>query len=88
MSKLTDFSKLCIHTLTTKPWDLRQCVENYSAAGIHGISIWRNVLENQNLKEVRKLLQDNNMTAVSLIRNGFFPSIDIRTKEQALNDNL
>jgi hypothetical protein len=31
---LTDFSKLCVHTLTTKPWNLKQCIKNYSAAGI------------------------------------------------------
>jgi hypothetical protein len=53
-TKINDFSKLCVHTLTNKPWDLRECVENYSAAGIHGITIWRNVLENQNLNEAKK----------------------------------
>ena len=57
-TKLNDFSKLCIHTLTTKPWNLLQCVENYSAAGIHGITIWRKVLENQDLKEAETLLED------------------------------
>ena len=74
-TQITDFSKLCVHTLTTKPWNLRQCVENYSAAGIHGITIWRNVLENQNLKEAKKLLDDFGMNVVSVARGGFFPSV-------------
>lgn len=87
-SKLTDFSKLCVHTLTTKPWNLRQCVENYSAAGIYGITIWRNVLENQNLKEVKKLLDDRYMKVVSLARGGFFPSIEKQKRQFAIDDNL
>ena len=51
-SEIKDLSKLCVHTLTTKPWDIEACVKNYSAAGIQGIAIWRNVLENKNLAEV------------------------------------
>ncbi len=87
-TKLTDFSKLCVHTLTTKPWNLRQCVENFSAAGIHGITVWRNVIENQNLKEARQLLDEFGMKTVSVARGGFFPSIDKEKREQAIQDNL
>jgi sugar phosphate isomerase/epimerase len=87
-TELTDFSKLCVHTLTTKPWNLRQCVENYSAAGIHGITIWRNVLENQNVKESRTMLDDFGMKVVSVARGGFFPSIEKEKRQQAINDNL
>lgn len=87
-TKLTDFSKLCVHTLTTKPWNLKQCVENYSAAGIHGITIWRNVLENQNLKEAKQLLDDFGMNVVSVARGGFFPSIQKEKRQVAIEDNL
>lgn len=86
-TKLTNLSKLCVHTLTNKPWDLRQCVENYSGAGIHGITIWRNVLENQNLNEVKKLLDNHNMDVVSLARGGFFPSTEKGEREKSINDN-
>jgi sugar phosphate isomerase/epimerase len=87
-TELTDFSKLCVHTLTTKPWNLRQCVENYSAAGIHGITIWRNVLEGQNLKESKKLLDDFGMNVVSIARGGFFPSVEKEKRQAAIDDNL
>ena len=86
-SELKDFSKLCVHTLTTKPWGIEECVKNYSAAGIHGITIWRNVLEKKNLPEVRKLLVDNNMKVVSLCRGGFFPSVDPTRRGLAIDDN-
>jgi sugar phosphate isomerase/epimerase len=87
-TKLTDFSKLCVHTLTTKPWNLKQCVENYSVAGIHGITIWRNVLEGQNLKEAKTLLDDFGMNVVSVARGGFFPSIEKEKRQVAIDDNL
>lgn len=87
-TQLIDFSKLCVHTLTTKPWNLRQCAENYSAAGIHGITIWRNVLENQNLKETKQILDDFGMNVISVARGGFFPSIEIEKRQVAIDDNL
>ena len=86
--KLTDFSKLCIHTLTTKSWNLKECIENYSAAGIHGITIWRNVLEGQNLRECRQILDDNNMVVPGVARGGFFPSVNAQKRREAIDDNL
>ncbi|MCF6333994.1 MAG: sugar phosphate isomerase/epimerase [Draconibacterium sp.] len=87
-TKLNDFSKLCVHTLTTKPWNLRQCLENYSSSEIHGITIWRNVLEGQNLKECKQILDDNNMVVVSIARGGFFPSIHKEKRKISIDDNL
>lgn len=85
---IKDLSKLCIHTYTNKPWGIEECVKNYAAAGIHGITIWRNVLENKNLKEVRSLLNDYDLNVVSLCRGGFFPSVDPRKRVAAIDDNL
>ncbi len=87
-TELNDLSKLCVHTLTNKPWNLQQCVENYSAAGIRGITIWRNVLENQNLNEAFTMLNDNNMSVVSIARGGFFPSVNKKERIKALDDNF
>ncbi|MDD2381000.1 MAG: sugar phosphate isomerase/epimerase [Mariniphaga sp.] len=86
--KITDFSKLAVHTMTTKPWDLRQCVENFSAAGICGITIWRNLLEGQNLREARVMLNDYDMQVVSIARGGFFPSVQKEKRQTAVDDNL
>jgi len=87
-SAIKDLSKLCVHTLTTKPWGIEDCVKNYSKAGIHGITIWRNVLENRNLTAVKSLLDDHGMTVISLCRGGFFPSIDASKRKLAIDDNL
>jgi sugar phosphate isomerase/epimerase len=85
---IKDLSKLCVHTLTTKPWDIDACVRNYSMKGIKGITIWRNVLENKNLNGVKALLDDFGMNVVSLARGGFFPSVDAGKREKAIDDNL
>ncbi|QGY44916.1 TIM barrel protein [Maribellus comscasis] len=87
-SKLTDFSKLCVHTLTTKPWNLKECVENFNAAGIHGITVWRNVLEGQNLNETKSLLNDFGMNVVSVARAGFFPAVEAEKRKAAIDNNL
>ena len=86
--KLNDFSKLCIHTMTNKPWTLRQCIEKYSAAGIKGISIWRNVLEGTDLREAKKLLDDSPLEVVSIVRGGFFSSLEKSRRLDAIEDNL
>lgn len=85
---IKDLSRLCVHTLTTRPWSIEECVENYSEAGIKGITIWRNVLENKNLKEVKTLLDGFGMEVVSLARGGFFPSSDPLLRARAIDDNL
>ena len=87
-SEIKDLSKLCVHTLTTKQWNIEQCVKNYSAAGIHGITVWRNVLENKNLTEVKTLLDDHEMTVISVARGGFFPSVEKEKREASIQDNL
>jgi sugar phosphate isomerase/epimerase len=86
--QIIDFTKLCVHTLTTKPWNLEECVRYYSSAGIQGITIWRNVLENLKLTESKRILDDHNMDVVSIARGGFFPSTEKSKRREAIDDNL
>lgn len=88
VNKINDLSRLCIHTMTTKPWDIGMCVKNYVAAGIQGITLWRNVLEGKKLSDIRRLLEDYGMKAVSLCRGGFFASADPALRELSVADNL
>ncbi|MDD4192099.1 MAG: sugar phosphate isomerase/epimerase [Mangrovibacterium sp.] len=87
-SEIKDFLRLCVHTQTTRPWDIKACIKNYAAAGIHGITIWRNVLENQYLPEIKRMLEDFEMKPVSLCRGGFFPSVSVDKRKDAIRDNL
>ena len=85
--EITDFSKLCVHTQTNRPWNLLQCVENYSKRGIYGISVWRHLLEGISLTEARGTLKDHGMNVVSLVRGGFFASADASERRAAIEDN-
>ena len=82
-----DFSKLCIHTQTTKPWTLEECIINFASAGVKGISIWRHLLEGKDLNKIKLLLDSNRMDVVSLVRGGFFPSVDPKKRLSAFEDN-
>jgi len=82
-----DLNRLCVHTQTTKPWDLETCIKEYSKAGIQHLSIWRHLLENQNLKEVRRTLQDHQLSVTSLVRGGFFPAVYQSDRKAAIEVN-
>ena len=70
--KQPELSKLCIHTITTKPWKIEEAAKNFSAAGVKGITVWRDALEGRNIKDTGKLLREQGLEIVSLCRGGFF----------------
>jgi sugar phosphate isomerase/epimerase len=86
--KMSDLSRLCVHTQTTRPWNLFQCAEHYARAGIRGISIWRHLLQGISLAQARRHLDDHHMEVVSLVRGGFFASADAASRKRAIEDNL
>lgn len=88
LEEIKDFSKLCVHTQTNRPWDLEQCVVNYHKEGIRGISVWRSVLEGMDIKKARRMLDDHDMEVVSLVRGGFFASFEASKRKLAIEDNL
>ena len=85
--ELTDLSCLCIHTITTKPWNIEEGARKFSAAGVKGITVWRDTLEGRNIKQTGKMLQEHGLTIVSLCRGGFFPNKDAGKRQNAIDDN-
>ncbi|QEN08111.1 sugar phosphate isomerase/epimerase [Oceanispirochaeta crateris] len=88
MNDLTDLEKLCIHTITTKPWTIEESIEHYARAGVQGITLWRDALENRNRQTIRKRIQDAGLNIVSMCRGGFFPGDTAEKRELAIEDNL
>ena len=72
--QLTDTSRLCVHTMTTKPLSLKEALPAYEAAGVKGITVWRDHIEPYGAKEAGKMLRDSGLQVVSLCRGGFFPA--------------
>lgn len=84
---IKDLSKLCVHTITTKSWSIEEAGERYEAAGVKGISVWRQYLEGRNITQTGEKLRNHGLEIVSLVRGGFFPSVSSTEREKALDDN-
>ena len=84
---LTDLSRLCVHTITTKPWPLEEAARQFSKAGIGGITVWRDALAGRDTGATGRLLRELNLKVVSLCRGGFFPHAEAAGRQLALDDN-
>ncbi|MBP8129004.1 MAG: sugar phosphate isomerase/epimerase [Candidatus Hydrogenedentes bacterium] len=84
---LTDFSRLCLHTITTKPWSLTQIIDGYTRAGIPAVTVWRMHYEDCGALEAAKRLRDSGLRIVSLCRGGFFTGTNARERQEAKDEN-
>jgi sugar phosphate isomerase/epimerase len=82
-----DLSHLAIHTQTTRPWSLAQCIEQYSRAGVMGISVWRHTLDGIGARQAGKMLRDAGMHVPALVRGGFFVAPDAKGRQAAIDAN-
>lgn len=85
---IEDNSRLCIHTITTKPWSLEEASDAYADKGVGGITVWRNVLDGRDIYKTGEMLRSKNLDIVSLCRGGFFPADSELKRKQAIEDNI
>lgn len=84
---LPDLSRLCVHTITTKPWPIEAAAAKFAAAGVKGITVWRDALAGRDIAQTGRLLRDHDLSIVSLCRGGFFPALTAEGRAKALDDN-
>src|ERR1051325_3930491 len=84
----TDLSRLCIHTITTRPWKIEEAAKKYADAGVKGITVWRDALEGRDIQQTGRMLREHDLEVVSLCRGGFFPAKDAGKRKLAIEDNL
>lgn len=84
---ITDLSRLAIHTITTKPWDLETCVDKYVGAGVKGITVWRQWLEGQDPATAGEVIRNSGLEIVALCRGGFFPADTAAGRAAAIDEN-
>jgi sugar phosphate isomerase/epimerase len=84
---LTDLDRLCIHTITTKSWDLETAAAKFSAAGVKGITVWRDAYAGRDIKAAGQMLRDHGLSIVSTCRGGFFPGATAADRQAAIDDN-
>ena len=88
MSKpIEDLSRLCVHTITTRPWKINLAAELFSAAGVKGISVWRDTLEGRDIAQTGRMLRDHDLEIVSLVRGGFFASVSALRRKAVIDEN-
>ena len=84
---ITDLSRLCIHTMTTKPLSLAEAAALYAKAGVAGITLWREHLAPCGVEEADRILRDSGLAVVSLCRGGFFPATTDAGRAKAIDEN-
>jgi sugar phosphate isomerase/epimerase len=82
-----NFSRLCIHTMTTRPWAVEEAAARYAAAGVKGITVWRSALEGRDAAATGRLIRDSGLEVVSLCRGGFFPAPTADGRARAIDEN-
>jgi sugar phosphate isomerase/epimerase len=82
-----DLSRLCVHTITTKPWNIETAAAKFSAVGVKGITVWRDTLAGRDIAKTGQMLRDHGLSIVSLCRGGFFPALTADGRTKALDDN-
>ncbi len=86
-----DLSRCAIHTMTNKPWSLAQCCAKYAAAGVGGISIWRNTVAPEEggvgLDEAVKIVKGSGLAVPAYVRGGFFPAPGSAERQKAIDHN-
>ncbi len=84
---LPDTRRLCVHTITTKPWPIETAIDRYAAAGVHGISIWQDAVTGRAPAAVRRQTAEAGLTTVAYVRGGFFPALEAVDRARAVDDN-
>jgi sugar phosphate isomerase/epimerase len=86
---ITGLSRLSLHTVTTKPWPLAVSAKNYAAAGIKGITVWRDAAQSHpgGIKAAGHLCRSEGLEIVSYVRGGFFTALDAPGRRTAIDEN-
>jgi sugar phosphate isomerase/epimerase len=82
-----DLQRLAIHTITTRPWSLDHALAKYAAAGIGGVTVWRQALQPYGAAMAGKMIRASGLACSAFCRGGFFPSATPEGRANAIADN-
>jgi sugar phosphate isomerase/epimerase len=86
-ASLNNFSRLSVHTITTKPWSIDEAVRRFSAAGVTGITVWRQAIEGRDPGEIGRMIREHGLSVTSLCRGGFFAAASREGRAKAIDEN-
>jgi sugar phosphate isomerase/epimerase len=64
--------RFALNQATTKQWPLDELVAGCAAAGVRGVGLWREEVQEYGLQKVAGLVRDAGLVVTSLCRGGFF----------------
>ena len=82
-----DLSRLCVHTITTRPWSLDEAIAHYARAGVAGITVWRDALHGHSAARAGRRIRDAGLAPVALCRGGFFAAAAAQRRAAAIDEN-
>jgi sugar phosphate isomerase/epimerase len=77
---------LSMNEITTYRWSFEEDVQNYAAAGIAGIAVWRQKLSDFGEEKGVELLADSGLAVSSLLWAGGFTGSDGRSYRESVQD--
>ena len=88
---MPDLATCAVHTMTTKPWSLAEACERYAAAGVAGVSVWRNTVAPEEggvgLDEAVRIVSGSGLRVPAYVRGGFFTAFDEADRQKAIDHN-
>lgn len=85
---LKDLSRLCVHSITTKPLNLEEATRAYAEAGVRAMTVWQEHLEPYGPRKAANILKAAGLEAAALCRGGFFVATGAQAREDAKTNTM
>lgn len=80
-------NRLCIHSITNKPWSLDTLIEKYTGSGVPALTVWEDAIKDSGAKTAGDKLAKSGLAVVSYARGGFFPDLNKTKREENITRN-
>lgn len=84
---MSDLSRFAINQITTRTWTMRQAVEGYARAGIGGIGVWTQYVDDAGVRETARLIADAGLFVPCLCTTAWVNMAEPALLSGALDEN-
>lgn len=79
--------RLCIHSITNRPWNLDTLIEKYIASQVPALTVWEDAIQEYGPRQAGDRIGSAGLEIVSYCRGGFFPGIEASKREENIDRN-
>jgi sugar phosphate isomerase/epimerase len=80
-------NRLCIHSITNKPWSLDTLIEKYAGSGVPALTVWEDAIEDAGARSAGDKLAGSGLKVVAYCRGGFFPNQIHDKRKESIDNN-